>query len=51
MKTISWKVKLYFALNCEMRSNTLFKNSLTNYTKKDILTKRSVLLPVDLGKI
>ena len=30
-----------------MRINTQFKNTLTNHTKSDILTKRLVFLPVD----
>ena len=41
------KVEIYIALSCEIRINTQFKNTLTNYTKSDILTKRLVLLPVD----
>ena len=41
------KVKKYISLISEMHHNTQFKNTLTNYTKPDLLTKRLVLLPVD----
>ena len=41
------KVETYIALNSDMRIKTQFKNTLTNYSKSDILKKRLVLLPVD----
>ena len=40
------KAKIYIVLVSEMSINTKFENTLTNYTKSDILTKISVLLPV-----
>ena len=44
------KIKIYINLNLDMRINTLFKNTLTNYNKSDILTKKLVLLPVDFDE-
>ena len=44
------KNKIFIALNSEIRTNTEFKNTLTDHNKSDILTKRSVLLPVDGDK-
>ena len=44
------KVEIYIGVNSEMRINTHFKNTLTNYTKSDALTNRLVLLPVDWDK-
>ena len=44
------KVKIYIALTFKMRINTHFKNTLTNYTKYDLSTKRLVLLPVHWEK-
>ena len=44
------KVKTYIVSNSEMHINTQFKNTLTDYTKSIILTKRSLLLPVDYDK-
>ena len=41
------KVEIHNALNSDICINTHFKNTLTNYTKSDILIKRLVLLPVD----
>ena len=41
------KVKIYITVNFEMRINTQLKNTLTSYTKSDILTERFVLLRVD----
>ena len=40
------KVEIYIGLNSEMRINTQFESTLTNYTKSDMITKRLVLLPV-----
>ena len=44
------KAKIFFALNSEIHINTHFKNIWTNYIRSDVLTKRSVLLPVDWNK-
>ena len=44
------KAKIYIALNSEIRINTQFKNTLTNYTKSIIKTKNLVLLLVDWDK-
>ena len=38
------KVKIYIALNSELRINTDFENTLIDYSKSVKLTKRSVLL-------
>ena len=40
------EVKSYSALKSDICVNTQFKNTLTNYTKCGILTKRLMLLPV-----
>ena len=40
------KVEAYITVISEMRFNTQQKNTLTNYTKYDISTKKTVLLPV-----
>ena len=47
------RVSEYIASNSEidfMRTNAQFKNTLNNYTKPDILTKRLVLLHIDWDK-
>ena len=44
------KVEIYIALNSEMRINTQFETTLTNFIKSDILTKILMLLPVDWDK-
>ena len=44
------KVKIFCALNFEMCINTEFKNTLANYTKSDILRKKSMLQPADWEK-
>ena len=44
------KIKIYIALSSEMRINTQFKNTLTNYTESDILTKRISVAAVDFYK-
>ena len=47
------RVSDYIASNSEMdfmRTNTQFKNTLNNYNKPDILTKRLVFLHVDWDK-
>ena len=44
------KVKNFFALTSEMRTNTQFKNIVMNFTKTDLLTKRLVLLPASWDK-
>ena len=43
-------VEIYSALNSDICINSQFKNTFINYIKTDILTKRLVLLPVDLDK-
>ena len=45
-----YKLETYTALNSEIQISKQFKNVLINYRKTDILTKRLVLLPVDLDK-
>ena len=44
------KVGIHVALYSDIYINTQFKNTLTDYTKSDILTKVSVLLPVEWVK-
>ena len=44
------EVKIYISLNSEIRINTQLKDTSTNYTKSDTITKRLVLLPVDWYK-
>ena len=44
------KVGIHLGLNSEICINTQFKDTLANYSKIDILTKRLALLPVDWGK-
>ena len=44
------RVKTYIALTSEIRINTQFENTFTNFIKTDITTKRLVLLPVDWDK-
>ena len=41
------KAENYVALTSEMRNSTQFKNTLTNYIKSDVVTKRLALLPVE----
>ena len=44
------KLEIYSALNSDICMEAQFKNTLTNYTKSDILTKRLVLLLVNWDK-
>ena len=44
------KNEIYIAFNPEILMNTQFKITFTNYTKSDISTKGSALLPVDWDK-
>ena len=41
------KFQTYTGLNSDLRIKIQFQNTLTNYSKSDILKKRLVLLPVD----
>ena len=43
-------VEIYSALSSDICIKIQFKNTLTDYTKSDILTKRLVLLNVDWDK-
>ena len=44
------KVEIYIATNSDICINAQYKNSITDYTKSDILAKTLVLLPVDWDK-
>ena len=44
------KVKSYISLHSDMCTKTQFKNTLTNYTNSETLTKILVLLLVDWDK-
>ena len=44
------EVEFYIALTSKMLINTQFKNTRTNHTKSEILTKKLVLRPLDWDK-